>query len=82
MIVHWQKDRDYRIIRIYRDLVGDWVVEQCWGNSTGCQQSHTLVDSRQAARALMLQINREQRRKGFRRTVPGEEQLDFGFEIS
>ncbi|GGB95636.1 hypothetical protein GCM10011352_22160 [Marinobacterium zhoushanense] len=81
MIVHWQKDRDYRVIRIYRDLVGDWVVEQCWGNAYTCQQSHTLVDSRQAARAMMLQINRKQRKMGFRRSAPGEEQLDFGFEL-
>lgn len=82
MIVHWQKEREYRVIRIYRDLVGDWVVEQCWGDTQGSQQSHTLVDSRQAARSLMFQINREQRRLGFHRTAPGEEQLDFGFDHS
>ncbi|TCK02543.1 hypothetical protein [Marinobacterium mangrovicola] len=82
MIVRWQKNSDYRVIRIYRDLVGDWVVEQCWGNPNASHQSHTLVDSRQAARAMMLQINREQRKLGFRRCVTGEEQLDFGFDLT
>ncbi|WP_432695819.1 hypothetical protein ACQUQP_14925 [Marinobacterium sp. YM272] len=81
MIVRWQKNHQYRVIRIYRDLVGDWIVEQCWGDTFSSHQSRTLVDSRQAARALMLQINREQRSQGFRRCVSGEEQLDFGFEL-
>lgn len=81
MIVRWQKKQDYRVIRIYRDLIGDWIVEQCWGNGISSHQSRTLVESRQAARAMLLQINREQRRQGFHRSAPGEEQLTFGFEF-
>jgi putative component of membrane protein insertase Oxa1/YidC/SpoIIIJ protein YidD len=82
LIVRWQKNQDYRVIRIYRDLVGDWIVEQCWGNATSSHQCRTLVESREAARAMLLQINREQRRLGFRRSTPGEEQLAFGFEFA
>lgn len=80
MIVRWQKNRDYLVIRIYRDLVGDWIVEQSWSNAYGeSQQSRTLVDSFKSARAMLLQINRRQRSLGYRRTVPGEEQLGFDF---
>jgi cell division protein FtsL len=57
-------------------------VEQCWGNATSSHQCRTLVESREAARAMLLQINREQRRLGFRRSTPGEEQLAFGFEFA
>ena len=81
MIVRWQKNRDYLVIRIYRDLVGDWTVEQSWSNDRGeSQQSRTLVDSFQAARAMLLQINRRQRALGYRRTARGEEQLGFDFD--
>jgi hypothetical protein len=79
LIVRWQKNNDYRIVRIYRDLVGDWVVEQCWGDGTRCHQRRTLVESRMAARAMMLKINREHRSRGFRPVTWGEEQLELGF---
>lgn len=80
MIVRWQKNRDYLVIRIYRDLVDDWIVEQTWNDIRGdSQQSRTLVDSFRSARAMLLQINRRQRLLGYRRTVSGEEQLGFDF---
>ncbi|MBR9827277.1 MAG: hypothetical protein GYB41_01275 [Oceanospirillales bacterium] len=80
MVVRWQKNHDYLVVRIYRDLVGDWVVTQCWGNrlDTGAY-SHTLVESYSDALELLREIGREQRQLGFRRKQGREEQLGFDF---
>ena len=80
LIVRWQKNRDYRTIRIYCDLFGDWFVEESWGDGDSHHQCRTLMASHQAARAMLLQINRKLRSQGFKRLPSGEEQLAFGFD--
>ncbi|WP_328515979.1 hypothetical protein [Marinobacterium weihaiense] len=78
--MRWQKNNDYLVVRIYRDLVGDWVVTQCWGSSgEPGAYSHTLVDSYSDALELLREIGREQRQRGFRRKQSREEQLGFDF---
>ncbi|GAA0784361.1 hypothetical protein GCM10009109_02550 [Marinobacterium sediminicola] len=80
MVVRWQKKNDYLVVRIYRDLVGDWVVTQCWGNNQGSSSfNHTLVNSYSDALELLREIGREQRQLGFRRKQGREEQLGFDF---
>ncbi len=80
LVVRWQKHNDYLVVRIYRDLVGDWVVTQCWGSNQGSSSySHTLVDSYSDALELLREIGREQRQRGFRRKQGREEQLGFDF---
>ena len=81
MIVRWRKQHEYCIVRLYQDLIGDWVVTQCWGDST-CNDStvtHTVTHSYQAARDLLKQINREQKKLGFRSAKRDEIQLGFDF---
>ncbi len=80
LVVRWQKNQDFLVVRIYRDLVGDWVVSECWGspNDSGdCR--HTLVDSYAEALERLRDIGREQRQRGFRRQQVREEQLGFDF---
>ncbi len=80
LVVRWQKQNDYLVVRIYRDLVGDWVVTQCWGNNRGSSTyTHTLASSYSDALELLREIGREQRQRGFRRKQCREEQLGFDF---
>lgn len=80
MVVRWQKHDDYLVVRIYRDLVGDWVVTQSRGNRQGnSSYTQTLVDSYGEALELLREIGREHRRRGFRRKQAREEQLGFDF---
>lgn len=80
LVVRWQKNHDFLVVRIYRDLAGDWVVTQCEGNRLTPKCYHqTLTPSYQAALQLLRQISREQRQRGYRRTAAHEEQLGFDF---
>ncbi|MGB0466587.1 MAG: hypothetical protein ACPGF7_03520 [Pontibacterium sp.] len=82
MIVRWRKEQEYYVVRLYQDLVGDWIVTRCWGN---CAQkinsvSHTVTRSHQEGRLLLRQINREQKLRGFRPAKDDEIQLGFDFK--
>ena len=80
LVVRWQKNHDILVVRIYRDLAGDWVLARCEGHQlTPEYYQHTLLPSYQAALQLLRQISREQRQRGFRRTAASEEQLGFDF---
>lgn len=81
LIVRWRKEQEYYIVRLYQDLIGDWIVTQCWGDST-CNDStvtHTVARSYQAGRNLLKEINREQKQRGFRPAKRDEIQLGFDF---
>lgn len=80
MIIHWYKNRDYHVVRIYRDLVGDWIVEQSWGNPEVQNLQRELVSSYREARTVLLSINRQLKAGGFKRTPQSEVQLDLLFE--
>ncbi len=82
LITHWRKGQDYFVIRLYRDLVGDWIVSQCWGN---CAQgtsaaAETIVTSYEAGRALLKELNRQQKANGYR--PAGREETQLGFDFS
>lgn len=80
LVVRWQKNHDFLVVRIYRDLAGDWVLTQCEGERlTPKYYQQTLLPSYQAALQLLRQISREQRQRGFRRAAAHEEQLDLDF---
>jgi len=82
LIVRWHKDQNYFIVRLYQDLVGDWVITQCWGH-TGCEDegavSHTVADSYEQACLMLDEITHQQQLKGFDRHPNREEQLSLNF---
>lgn len=83
MIVRWRKDQNYFIIRVYQDLVGDWIVTQCWGHSAREDDGsvcHTVAQSYRDARDLARQLNEKQRIKGFIEIRNREEQLGLSFD--
>ncbi len=79
LIARWHKGQDYFIVRLYRDLVGDWIVSQCWGNSSqGTSAStKTVVQTYQEGRSLLKEINQQQKTAGYRAADRDEIQLDF-----
>ncbi|WP_415903342.1 hypothetical protein ACMXYR_06305 [Neptuniibacter sp. QD29_5] len=82
MIIRWQKQQEYYIVRMYQDLVGDWIVTQSWGNSTDdkneCNQ--TVAKSYQDARFLVREIRKQLKCEGFRLIARKETQLGFEFD--
>ncbi|MBY4678110.1 hypothetical protein [Marinobacterium arenosum] len=82
MIVRWHKDQNYFIVRMYQDLMGDWIITQSWGHcgEDEGEFSHTVAGSYDHARALLNRINQQQRARGFQLNERREEQLwlDFG----
>ncbi|NVK44078.1 MAG: hypothetical protein HWE39_22775 [Oceanospirillaceae bacterium] len=81
MIVRWRKDQEYFIVRLYQDLVGDWILSQSWGDCLSDESniSHTVLPSYQEARRLLRVIAREQRQRGYRHEDRNEVQLRFDF---
>ncbi|GGO81115.1 hypothetical protein GCM10011348_19420 [Marinobacterium nitratireducens] len=81
MIVRWRKDQEYFIVRLYQDLVGDWILSQSWGDCLSDESgiSHTVLPSYQEARRLLRTIAREQRLRGYRHEDRSEVQLGFDF---
>lgn len=68
-------------MRLYQDLIGDWIVTQCWGDNT-CDEStvtHTVAPSYQAARVMLKEICREHKAQGFHPAKRDEIQLGFDF---
>ncbi len=81
MIVRWQKEQEYFIVRLYQDLVGDWILSQSWGDRAANEATvtHTVLHSYTEARRLLSSIARQKRKLGYRLTGRGEEQLGFDF---
>lgn len=83
MIVRWRKNQEYLVIRLYQDLVGDWVVSQSRGTVLSCSRQEcerTILPSYQEARSMVLSLSREQRKQGFKKTASDEEQLSLRFD--
>ncbi len=82
MIVRWRKDREYFIVRLYQDLVGDWILSQSWGDNAADEATvtHTVLPSYKDARRLLSSIVRQQRKRGYRDFDHDEEQLGFDFD--
>ncbi len=83
LIVHWRKNKEYTVIRLYQDLVGDWIVSQCRGSlQTAHRQeyTHTILASYAEARSLVLLLNKQHRQQGYKTSVVTETQLDFQFD--
>jgi len=82
LIIRWQKQQEYYIVRMYQDLVGDWIVTQSWGNSTDdkneCNQ--TVAKSYQDARFIVRDIRKQLKSEGFRLIARKETQLGFEFD--
>lgn len=83
LIVHWKKNKEYRVVRLYQDLVGDWIVSQ-YGvslQSTNQQEySQTILPTYTEARHFMLLINKQHRQQGYKVSRTSETQLDFQFD--
>jgi len=82
LIVRWHKDQNYFIVRMYQDLVGDWVVTQCAGHSGHDDEgfvSHTVADSYEQARMMLDEIHQQQQAAGFDRSPNPEVQLPLNF---
>ncbi len=81
LIIRWQKHQEFYIVRMYQDLVGDWIVAQSWGNSTECKNActQTVTPSYQDARLQVREIRKQLKSKGFRLIARQETQLGFEF---
>jgi len=82
LILRWKKDNEYFIVRMYRDLIGDWVVSQSWGHSCNHRPPSyrkTVVSSYDEARTLVRAIRKQKKAKGFRLMDRKEVQLGFAF---
>lgn len=83
LIVHWRKKQEYIVIRLYQDLVGDWIVSQSRGQlQTSARQVclQTIFASYSEARSLVLSLNKQLRQLGYKTAGITEEQLGFSFE--
>ncbi|BBB29194.1 conserved hypothetical protein [Neptunomonas japonica JAMM 1380] len=83
MIVHWRKNQEYLVIRLYQDLVGDWIVSQSRGRlqSTIKQEyMRSILTSYSEARSLVLSLNKQQRKLGYKTMGITEKQLGFQFD--
>lgn len=83
MIAHWRKNQDYLVIRLYQDLVGDWVVSESRGQfqvPTRTEYSRTILHSYQEARQMVLSLSKQLRCEGYKKTIASEEQLGFQFD--
>ncbi len=83
LIVHWRKEPQYLTIRLYQDLVGDWVVSESRGqllqeHPPPCKR--TILSSYQEARSMVISLNKAQRQLGYKKTGIVEEQLDLNFD--
>lgn len=82
LIIRWRKQQDYFIVRLYQDLMGDWVLTESWGNSVSDQgaYNHTVFHCYHEARDHLREISKKQKSLGFKKTVSKEQQfeLDFG----
>lgn len=81
MIIHWRKQKDYFIVRLYQDLMGDWVLSESWGNTQNNRDSvnHTIYHCYHEARAQIRVISRRQKSLGFKKTVSKEQQIELDF---
>jgi len=82
LIIRWKKHQEYYIVRMYQDLIGDWVVSQSWGNNaentSACNQ--TVSTSYQDARLIVREIRKQLKSQGFRHVARQETQLGFEFD--
>lgn len=82
LILRWKKDNEYFIVRMYQDLIGDWVVSQSWGytcNRTPPSYRKTVMRSYDDARDLVRALRKQRKAKGFRLMDRKEIQLGFAF---
>ncbi len=84
MISRWKKNQEFYIVRMYQDLIGDWIVTQSWGNAaldiSSCR--YTVASSYDEARKLVRKLSKQLKADGFRRLARQETQLGFDFFLS
>lgn len=71
------------VIRLYQDLVGDWIVSQCRGRlqtSDRQEYTQTIFSSYGEARRLVLLLNKQHRKQGYKTSGVTETQLGFQFD--
>lgn len=68
MLLRWQKNSLYFTVSVYRDLVGDWILTQSWGDSRSEESefSHTVMPSLAEAEKHVTKIRLGLIRNGFR----------------
>lgn len=81
MIIRWRKQQDYFIVRLYQDLMGDWVLTESWGNTARDSGSvnHTVFDCYHEARSRLRDVSRRLKSQGFKKTVSKEQQIELDF---
>jgi len=81
LIIRWRRQQDYFIVRLYQDLMGDWVLSESWGNSLSNKGSvnHTIFHCYHEARGQLREISRRQKALGFKKTVSKEQQIELDF---
>ncbi|MFW1677194.1 hypothetical protein ACFVYJ_05355 [Pontibacter sp. JAM-7] len=81
MVHRWRKDTAYLHTWIYQDLMGDWIITRCWGDtcSGNSQARHKIAGSLPAARQELKRIARRCRHQGYQPYDSDETQLGFEF---
>lgn len=84
MISRWKKNQEFYIVRMYQDLLGDWIVTQSWGNAALdiCSCRHNVASSYDEARKFVRKLSKQRKADGFRRLARQETQLGFDFFLS
>lgn len=80
MIIRWQKNRALHVVSLYRDLAGDWIIEEHWSEEKDTGTRMQLGGNFKEARTRLLGICRQLRARGFHRASRREEQLNFQFD--
>lgn len=83
MIIHWRKNTDYLVVRLYQDLVGDWIISEQRGrylSSVNQVSTQRVYPTYKEARSTLLLLNKQYRQLGFKISDISEEQLGFRFE--
>ncbi|MCV6610083.1 MAG: hypothetical protein OIF55_04850 [Amphritea sp.] len=81
MIIRWRKQQDYFIVRLYQDLMGDWVLTESWGNTVRDSGAfnHTVFHCYHEARSRLRDISKRLKSEGFKKTVSKEQQIELDF---
>jgi len=65
--MRWETDTRYYVCHLQQDLLGDWVLFQCWGSRFNNLGNHTtkLAGSYEKAKTMLTQVNKLRLKRGY-----------------